>query len=72
MTFKKILGELPMIGLGGGFAVAGASGVAIGIMGAKNLQNIYGTALLTVGGAWLAHAGYQVAAGAAERAMGKR
>lgn len=70
MNLKKLLDNLPMVGLGAGFALAGASAVVIGFSGIR--KNFYGSGMLMAGGAWLAYTGAQVAIGNVERIRGLR
>lgn len=68
---KKFLLELPMLGLGVGLALTGASAAAIGV-GAVKKSYFYGAAILMVGGTWTSYIGSQVAIGSVERIRGLR
>jgi hypothetical protein len=68
MLSKKFLNELPVIGLGTGFAISGISATVIGIHGVK--KNPYYAGVLMAGGTWFAHVGSQIAIGAVERIRG--
>lgn len=70
MLMKKILNELPMIGFGGGVAVAGASVVVIGLGAVK--KDVITSGFTMAVGAFFAHFGTQVTIGAIERVRGLR
>lgn len=67
---RKVLNELPMVGLGTGVALAGSSLTVIGVLGIK--KNFYGSAVCMAVGAWFTNAGVWVTIGAVERARGLR
>lgn len=65
---KKLISELPMLSLGTGVALAGAS---LTVIGAYGIKKNFGVSSITMGaGAWLAYVGSQVAIGGVERVRG--
>lgn len=66
---KKNFGEIPMVTLGAGAAIFGASLTYIGALAVR--KNFYGGSLCMGVGASLAWAGSQVAVGSYGRVMGK-
>jgi hypothetical protein len=67
---RRILNDIPMLGLGSGIAMAGASLAVIGVNHVKKDWYAGGVAMMLGVGA--SHIGVQVAVGAVERMRGLR